>query len=612
MTPSTENLDPIFITERPDWGQSVLIDRMAATQVFVSHDGTEQRQRRLTTSKLDTTYTVDALQPADAFARELSILDELQAPVVMPVWPYSIPVTAQAGNVLTVGDQVAFYPFRLGGWVFVEDDNGEAFYPLASVDGDANQLTLGGGVPQFSNATAYPCVFGIRKDGSATIKTIHTDTSETVAVEETNGAGLKVLNVPLLGGLPVFAMPPNFDQGISFKYGTRQNTVKSVGSSSTQFPQLRPQATMSRTYTCRTKQEAVALAGFWEAMAGQFGAFWTPSWRNQLAVEGSPRAGAMTLKLSRTVNYQARFMSGPNPDYATGAYLYLHDFINPPQFIKVAGSVLNDDGTETLQLVTGVPLNYTHRRFVCGLVVLARFAADTMEETWSDENTMEVPLALLEVTNFRPDAEPTYYIPGWPEPPPPVPRTITFHAMTFIPGDGSGLQNLNATFPWSCSLDGGAAFTPEPEQPYVFNNKLDISINGNAVGIGPNDASLGAGFTIAAGSVADLTFNSGNLTGHSDMQSTSGDQACSFNTSTNYTYYLGRPFQAGTLGGNFPGPFNLGADYNVNQNLAAPITIPRNTSVGGNVNAGMGRTGYPVEGFFPINANVAYHLTLNP
>ena len=77
---------------------------------------------------------------------------------------------------------LAGYPMRVG-WAFIEDDNGEGFYPVLSFD-PAGTVTLSGTVPTFSNAILYPCIKGTRRDGSTILTTEHTETSETMAVDE--------------------------------------------------------------------------------------------------------------------------------------------------------------------------------------------------------------------------------------------------------------------------------------------------------------------------------------------------------------------------------------------------------------------------------------------
>lgn len=193
MIPQTDTTAPVFISERPDYGQQILIDRTYQTQIFQAQDATEQRAQQRIFSKIGIQYHIAALTPPEAFAREIAILKELAAPVVIPLWPYSWPINAQSGVTLTVpalpGNVLASIfkgalPFRPGGWVFIEDDEGEAFYPLVSVNGATGAVVLSGSVPTFVNGIIRPCIIGTRRDGGAELNTFHTDTDETISVDE--------------------------------------------------------------------------------------------------------------------------------------------------------------------------------------------------------------------------------------------------------------------------------------------------------------------------------------------------------------------------------------------------------------------------------------------
>ena len=174
---------PVFCSVRPDWSKQVLVDRTALTAVFMSANATEQRQRKRVQSKIGISYQVLGMTPAESFAREIQNLLELGSPVVVPVWPYSLPISAQAGQVLDTGP-LAGYPIRLPGWVFIVDDNGEAFYPVGALD-PAGIITISGpAVPQFSNGVIYACIQGTRREGAASFMASNTENEETIAVDE--------------------------------------------------------------------------------------------------------------------------------------------------------------------------------------------------------------------------------------------------------------------------------------------------------------------------------------------------------------------------------------------------------------------------------------------
>jgi hypothetical protein len=181
MSPNTDTTAPIFVSDRPDWNKQVLVDRSSSTSIFTSENATEQRQRKRLRGKIGISYQIEAMSPPEAFAREVKLLQELAAPVVIPVWPYSLPIAGQDGPVLTTGS-LEGYPIRAG-WVFIEDDNGEGFYSVLSFD-SSGTITLSGTVPEFSNGILYPCIVGTRRDGASTIMTQHTESSETMAVDE--------------------------------------------------------------------------------------------------------------------------------------------------------------------------------------------------------------------------------------------------------------------------------------------------------------------------------------------------------------------------------------------------------------------------------------------
>lgn len=213
-----------------------------------------------------------------------------------------------------------------------------------------------------------------------------------------------------LNALPLLDIVPNFDQKIGFKYVSQYIPIEG-GIRETLFPDLKAQAAMNFTYLTRAKADSLALVTFWESMQGAKTSFWCPSWKNQLGVQGNPRAGDGTLKITSVgTGYGNVFLSGPNTTYASGAFIFLYDFINPPQFHQVT-AVSTAAGIDTLTLGTNLAINFTARRFICGLVYLVRFGDDKLEETWMDENCLEAKLGFVETINFRPDPEPNGFAP---------------------------------------------------------------------------------------------------------------------------------------------------------------------------------------------------------
>ncbi len=206
-----------------------------------------------------------------------------------------------------------------------------------------------------------------------------------------------------LNGLAVFDTVPDFEQKIAVKYVSRQTAVES-GKREVLFGDLKAQATLSFTYQTRAKTESLALVNFWESRCGAKQSFWCPSWKNQLGVIGAPRAGDTVLNI-QSINYGQTFLSGPNPTFASGAYIFLYDFINPPQFHQVS-SIVTQNGVDALTLGAPLAINFTSRRFIAGLCYLVRFDSDKLEETWMDENCVQAKLTMVETINYRPDAEP--------------------------------------------------------------------------------------------------------------------------------------------------------------------------------------------------------------
>ncbi len=184
MTPSTNNTPPVFITERPDWNKQVLVDRATVTSIFSSGNATEQRQRRRQKSKLGISYNIEALSPPEAFAREISILQELQAPVIIPLWPYSHAIVSVAGQVINLGEDISYYPFRVGGWCMTNYLNADLFWPITGVDFTNGLITVTGSLPVLTGGTIWACIKGTRRDGSAIISFQHTESSETITVDE--------------------------------------------------------------------------------------------------------------------------------------------------------------------------------------------------------------------------------------------------------------------------------------------------------------------------------------------------------------------------------------------------------------------------------------------
>lgn len=206
-----------------------------------------------------------------------------------------------------------------------------------------------------------------------------------------------------LDDLVVFDTLPDFESPIVVRNTDSMHMLAiATGRRLASFPTQQSIATMALTYKANTQAEALTLESFFEDARGKKNPFWLPSWKSQISVQQNIVSGDETIKI-RNINYQGTVLREKQDTYMTGRYIFLYDFINPIEFVRVDSTDAIDSTYEYLVLSSAVSRDYRVGKFMCGLVYLSRFTNDTLDCDWISPNNVEYKISFTELPTITSD-----------------------------------------------------------------------------------------------------------------------------------------------------------------------------------------------------------------
>ncbi len=193
MLATSDSQTPVFIEQKPDWGQNVNFDITFNTIVTRNRIGGEQRGNRRSRPAYGLDYQQSNLDIENYAAEKARTLKALGAPLVVPIWPrwFTLLEMSTVNRALFTAS-IARKPFKPGQYAyFVQDGLVSTFRLITAVgdttiDFDASAAYPGPSIPAFtSGASVYPCIFGSNKDNAAGFKLARVNASNRiVSVEE--------------------------------------------------------------------------------------------------------------------------------------------------------------------------------------------------------------------------------------------------------------------------------------------------------------------------------------------------------------------------------------------------------------------------------------------
>lgn len=186
MIADSTTATPRFIEAQPDWSKPVQVVATYRTSIAEARGEGRQRARWRQQPRYAISYQVTALTVAEFAARRATILGELAAPVVVPIWTDEHELSGMAGHVATLTASVVKKKFKAGSYAyFVQTGLVSTFRRIVSISGSTVTFAAAT-VPSFTaGATVYPCILGKRpKDGAGFTLHLVDNSDEAISIEE--------------------------------------------------------------------------------------------------------------------------------------------------------------------------------------------------------------------------------------------------------------------------------------------------------------------------------------------------------------------------------------------------------------------------------------------
>lgn len=170
--PDTENLNNLFISDRPDWSEGVELIIGWPTTVNTARSGLEQRTRNSQYPKFRMDYVNAALSAAEYALRRTRAHSEVVAPIVVPLWPIEYEFSSKLGQIITLTETAQTWDNILKDeYLFITDPAvSDAFFTIEAVSGATVTVTQAISALYGANTRIYPCLKGVRSEGRVQFK----------------------------------------------------------------------------------------------------------------------------------------------------------------------------------------------------------------------------------------------------------------------------------------------------------------------------------------------------------------------------------------------------------------------------------------------------------
>jgi hypothetical protein len=169
----TKNTSVLYYSDEPEWSKGIRLSHSSQTNVFIAHDGTEQRILHRESGRKKIEFRLEALSPDDFAVRHFRQLAELRSAVRVPIWPLGRDATYSGGvATLESGLSPAEIDLEVGSIVFLKDSAGrEGFHTIDSITDQAITISASPeALNSYSAPTVYPTIFAIRTDGMGVLQ----------------------------------------------------------------------------------------------------------------------------------------------------------------------------------------------------------------------------------------------------------------------------------------------------------------------------------------------------------------------------------------------------------------------------------------------------------
>ena len=184
----SNSVTPRFFESQPDWERQIVVSTNYKTTMATATNGAAQRARWRNRPRYTISFSISGMTTAEFSLRRSKLIQEMNAPVVCPIWPdfYSLSSMSGGNNTANLGIALATKKFKVNSYAYFIQGSTTYFRKITAVNSTSLTLLADGSAPTFTaGALVYPSIFGIRattKSGFELKRVNQTD--ETILIEE--------------------------------------------------------------------------------------------------------------------------------------------------------------------------------------------------------------------------------------------------------------------------------------------------------------------------------------------------------------------------------------------------------------------------------------------
>ena len=317
-------IDEYFLIE-PDWKKSVSFRKKWRTSIQTAITGGEKKSALFGWPRRSLLYAASALSPAEANHIKRKLFKNLHNIWGVPYWQDRTVLTARAftgQNILNVGSTVN-RNFEMGAsCVLLESRDSYEAHPIDAIADTSIILRENLTSTWPAGTEVYP-LLKARLKATQKMRTI-TSAIGDIQIEAAEAyddgilrAAGDIAGFPVFREIPVFDIEPNWINPIDQEFLHPCELLAFYGKEYSESNYTETDLRLRAQYLFDSKSEIQAYFAFFDEMMGRWGAFWVPSWQDDIVVTAAFEANATTF-IIENIEYADYWLDND----VTGRYLF--------------------------------------------------------------------------------------------------------------------------------------------------------------------------------------------------------------------------------------------------------------------------------------------------
>jgi hypothetical protein len=290
----------------PNWNSTVYQKRIWMTNIQTTIEEGEKRSALFTWPRRNIRYSVQCMTIPETNYIRRKLYKNAHNVFGIPLWTEwtQLSALASSGQAVLNVDSTENRNFEVGGeCILLTDENTYEVGTILSKTSSSITFDANLSSSWADNTYVYPilkCQLTVNQTGKSEISGYDTFDFEFLEVPDPDLTHFLFTDgtAPTYNSLPVFIKEPNWLSSLDMEYKHNYDMLKFLGAAFISTSAIETNMTLRATFLNIDKDELYTVLGFFDDMRGRWGAFWLPSFNDDIQVTSAILSTDTTINIT--------------------------------------------------------------------------------------------------------------------------------------------------------------------------------------------------------------------------------------------------------------------------------------------------------------------------